>query len=544
MFIADNSTGDFMEKRVIAVFLSFCLIMGTLCLRLYTVTTQSDAVSYISSHYKKITLDTLRLPIYDCNGKPLVNQSTENFVVAKPTETALSLLYEMLPTDKFDEIATALVQGSAGYVSLGDEVLDSCTSFVTLKKNIRYSSNPRAVHLVGYINSDGDGVSGIERCFDSLLKTDIPLYAGFLCDVNGDIVDGAEIETNYKYNTHNGGVSTTLDIDFQSIAEEELRASRIKKGAVVVSDVKTGEIKALASIPTFDPNNVKDYLDETTSPFSNRALSAYPVGSVFKVAVAACALENGIDKSFSFNCSGAITVEGNTFHCNNSTAHGKLDMESALALSCNCYFIELSKELGGKAILETASLFGFGQTVEIAKDLYSSQGKLPSGEALEISGNLANFSFGQGAFTATPVQMINVFNAIANSGKYTPVYCVNDAKDADGNMVYSFKAKAPVHAISKETANLLLTMLTTVVKEGTARNAQTEGFDSAGKTATAQTGVYNQDGTEQLCTWFGGFFPADNPRYSVIVLAQDGTTGGTDCAPVFKSIAQRIIQRK
>lgn len=543
-YTADNSYGDFMEKRVIAVFLFFCLVMGGLCLRLYTVTTDTEAASYISSHYKNVTLDTLRLPIYGCDGEPLVNRTCENFVVAKPTEAAVSLLYENLSAEEFDIIATPLLQGSAGYVSVGEKFFEQSLSYITLKKFIRYGKSPTAVHLVGYVNSDGDGVSGIERCFNSYMKTDVSLYAGFLCDVNGDFVDGAEIKTDTLYNNHKGGIHLTIDSVIQAIAQEELRAASIKKGAVIVSDIATGDIKALASVPEYDPNNVGDYLDDENSPLTNRALSAYPVGSVFKVVVAACALENGINQNFSYICRGEAQVDGNTFHCNNSTAHGLLDMEDALACSCNCYFIELSKRLGGKAILETANLFGFGESVEIAEGLFSSQGELPTAKELKTSGNLANFSFGQGRFTAAPVQMINVFNAIANGGKYTSPYCVDRVLDVSGNSVYDFKAKAPVYAISQTTADTLLKMLTAVVEEGTAKNAATDGFFSAGKTATAQTGIYNEKGEEQLCTWFGGFFPADNPRYSVVILSEEGTTGGEDCAPVFKSIAERIAQRK
>ena len=533
-----------MEKRIIAVFLAFCLVMGGLCLRLYTATTDTEAASYISSHYKTLTLDTLRLPIVDCNGEPLVNRTSENFVVAKPTEKAVSLLYESLTSAEFDTIATALLQGSPGSVSVGDKFFAPNNSFVTLKKNVRYGENPLAVHLVGYVNSDGNGVSGIERCFDDLMKTDVTLSAKFLCDAKGDFVDGAEIQTDTLYNSHKGGVQLTLDSRIQSVVQEELRASSIKKGAVLVCDVHTGEIKAMASVPEYNPQKVGESLADGSSPLSNRALGAFPAGSVFKVVVAASALENGISEGFSYTCRGSVDVGNKTFRCNNSTAHGTLDMQKALACSCNCYFIALAKAVGGKALLQTASLLGFGQSTEIAKGLFSSKGELPSAEDLKIEGALANFSFGQGAFTATPVQFANVFNAIASGGKYTNLFCVTSASNTAGERVYEFTPQAPVHALSESTAKKLASMLVAAVGEGTAKNARTEGFASAGKTATAQTGTYDENGEERLCTWFGGFFPADNPKYSVVILSENGTTGGEDCAPVFRRIAQRIFEQK
>ncbi len=533
-----------MEKRIIAVFLTFCLAMGGLCLRLYTATTDTEAASYIASHYKTVTLDTLRLPIIDCNGVPLVNRTNENFVVAKPTENAMSRLYESLSDEEFDTITAFLLQGSAGYVNIGDKFLKQDAGFATLRKFVRYGENPMAVHLVGYVNSDGKGVSGIERCFDDYLKTDITLSAKFLCDAKGDFVDGAEIKTDSLYANHKGGVLLTVDSSVQSVVQEELRASSIKKGAVVVCDVHTGEIRAMASVPEYDPENVGKSLSDKNSPLTDRALSAFSVGSVFKVVVAASALENGISENFSYTCRGSVAVGGNDFHCNNSTPHGTLNMQKALACSCNCYFICLAKAVGGKALLETASLLGFGQSTEIAKGLFSSKGELPSAESLKTEGALANFSFGQGAFTATPVQFANVFNAIASGGKYTVPFCVRSASNPAGERVYEFIPKAPVVALSESTAKKLSSMLQAVVSDGTARNAQTVGFNSAGKTATAQTGIYDENGKELLCTWFGGYFPAENPQYSVVIVSEDGTTGGEDCAPVFRKVAQRIFEQK
>lgn len=536
--------GDIMEKRVIAVFLTFCLAMGSLCLRLYTLTTDFEYANYTSSHYKKVLLDTLRLSIVDCNSEPIVNRSCENFVVAKPGEKSVSLLYEALSLEEFDDIATSLLRGSTGYVSVGERFFEQNTNFITLKKFVRYGENPLAVHLIGYVNSDGNGVSGIERCFNSFLKTDVYLSADFLCDANGDFVQGAEIKTDPLYNYNTGGVKLTLDKKIQSVVQEELRASAIRKGTVVVCDVKTGEIRAMASAPEYDPDKVSDYLKDEDSPLTNRALSAFSVGSIFKVVVAACALESGISENYSYKCDGSIDVDGNTFHCNNAVAHGSVNMETALTQSCNCYFIDLAGEIKVRDLLGMAGNFGFGNSIEIAKGLFSSKGELPCAEDLKKSGNLANFSFGQGRFTATPMQMINVFNAIANGGKYISPYCVDNVKDVNGNVVYSFLPGAPTVALSAEAAEKITRMLVGVVENGTAQKARTSDFQSAGKTATAQTGIYNEKGEEQLCTWFAGFFPADSPRYSVVVLSEEGTTGGEDCAPVFKAIAQRIYELK
>ncbi len=539
-FMWNTKNGDLMEKRIICVFLSFCIVMGCLCLRLYHVTTQTDAVSYISSHTKKIVLDTLRLPFFDCEGKLLVNENQESFIVSKPTEKAIDYLSENLENEQFEKIYASLSRENPGYVKIGDRYFEKTNDCTVLKKNIRYSDNPSAVHLLGYIDSDGNGVSGLERSFNDFLKTDVDLFAGFLCDARGKLVAGTDIETDISYEQHKGGLHLTIDKDIQGIVGEELRASTVKKGAVLVCDTSTGEIKAMVSMPEYDPDNVGEFLERSDSPLLNRALSAYAVGSVFKVVVAASALEKGVDEEFSYNCNGKITVRNNEFKCNNSTAHGKMNMESALSESCNCYFIALGQKIGSKAILETAKALGFGQNIEIAKGIACDEGIIPDDDDI---GTLANLSFGQGKLTATAVQMINVFNCVANGGEYVLPFCVNYATDLSGEKVYEYKPKAPIKALSEETAKKLKQMLTTAVEKGTARSAKSDVFLSAGKTATAQTGIYTAD-KERLCTWFGGFFPADNPKYCVVIVCEDGTTGGENCAPVFKAVAERIYERK
>lgn len=540
----NTNIGDFMQKRVVAVFLCFCLIMGGLCLRLFVLTTGSQTVGYMTSHSKKVVIDALRLPIYDCKGDLLVNEKKENYFAAKPSDETFDFIRKNLNEDQQTSINSQLFQGSAGYVNIKDKYFDATDDYIVLKKNVRYWDNQQATHLIGYINSDGDGVCGIEKSFDEILKTDIDLYAGFMCDGTGRFINGGQIETDVRYEVNNGGVYLTIDKDIQSVVEEQLRASSIKKGAVIVSDIKTGEIKALASVPEYDPDDVSASLDDENSPLTNRALSAYAPGSVFKVVVAAAALENGVSENFSYHCNGQINAGGTVFRCNNSVAHGEMDMESALCESCNCYFIALGEKVGAKAVLETANAFGFGQNIEIAKEIYSAKGTLPDIKSIENEGALANFSFGQGRLCATPVQMINVFNAVANGGEYTLPYCVDYAADLSGKKVFGFTPKAPVRAISKENANKLLLMLQTVVEKGTAKNAGSQLFSSAGKTATAQTGIYNENGEEQLCTWFGGIFPADAPEYSVVIVCEGGTTGGENCAPVFKAVSERVFEIK
>ncbi len=531
-----------MQKRAIAVFFTFCVAMGMLCLRLYTIPLQIDAASRLQRHNKTITLDTLRLPFLDFEGRPLVNTQTETFAAVKPVEAALAEAARCVGEKDLDTVRASIRSGLPTVCKAQAEFKKSIY-LLPLRKYVRYASGT-AAHLIGYVNGDGDGVTGLERALDGALKTDISLYAGFVCDAKGRIVTGAEIVTDPRYETCKGGVTLTIDRTLQTIAEEELRASVIKKGAVVLCETATGKIRAMASVPTFDRNNVASYLQDADAPLVNRALRAYAVGSVFKAAVAAAALEHGVPASHTYRCAGSCTLDGISYHCNNGTAHGAIDMAQALACSCNCYFIELARRIGADAVLETARLLGFGETIAVAKGLYADAGRLPTREQLAVSGNLANFAFGQGAFTANPLQVSNLFSCIGSGGAYTLPYAVESIRNADGETVYTAAPKAPVRALQPETARTLTAMLTGVIENGTAKQAKTEGFACAGKTATAQTGSFRADGSEKLCTWFAGFFPADQPRYTIVILREDGVTGGGDCAPVSRAIAERVMEIK
>ncbi len=531
-----------MSKRAAISLFLFCSIISGLCFRLFTLCVKADTVQYTLSHYKTVTIDYLRLPFYDCNGEKLCNISQESFLAVKPVIGSLPIIREALSKSDFLSVADTISGGSPAYAHISYEKNINNLNVVTLKKFIRYDDDS-FIHLLGYIDNENNGVDGIEKSFNSFLKTDIPLYASFSCGADGSIIEGEKIKTQTLYYSSKGGLYLTVDKDIQRISEEALKNSDIKKGAVLIVDSSNGQIRAMASVPAFSRNNVAVSLNDKNSPLINRALCSYPVGSVFKVAVSVSALENGISPDYSIKCTGSITVDGKIFHCNKSKAHGVVNMKSALECSCNCYFIKLSQLIGSKNVLETASVLDYGKSTEIAKDIKSSSGNLPSSDELESSGSSALFSFGQGNFTANAVQISNMFSAVANSGKYYSPYAVIKGVDADGKEVYRYYPKSPVHVMKKETADLLKYMLISVVENGTAKNAYTPVVISGGKTATAQTGIYNNK-QEKLITWFGGFFPADEPEYTVVILSEDGTTGGEDCAPVFRVIAENITKSK
>lgn len=528
-----------MNKRLVAVFTAFSLAFGCICLRLYTLSTGGADMVISGKHNYTIETGRIRGDILDCNGEKLVSTDYDNVVAAKPTYKALAELEKVLDSQTCSDIEKRMQKGNAVSVNIGKLEITQNSDAVILKSYKRNSVNQPARHIIGYLNGEGRGVTGIEKSFDNILHTGKSLTASFGADVYGRVLSGTRIEIKNS-TLKTSSVTLTIDKQIQTAVENALDISDVECGGAVVVDIATGAIRAMASRPDFEPQNIADYLKDENAPLVNRALGAYAVGSVFKVAVTVAAIESGIDE-FCYNCKGSTEVDGVTFNCNNKTEHGELNITNALECSCNTFFIELARKTGPERILETASLLGFGQETRLADGIVSKSGILPSVGKLSSSGALANFSFGQGEFTATLLQLATMMSAVAGTGRYVSPYIVEKVTDPDGNVIQSHEKPFPVTAMSEKTARRLNVMLTSVVDNGNAQKARLKnGIPAAGKTATAQTGTFT-NGEEAYNTWFAGFFPADNPRYTVVILKERGESGATDCAPVFKRIADKII---
>jgi penicillin-binding protein 2 len=268
-------------------------------------------------------------------------------------------------------------------------------------------------------------------------------------------------------------------------------------------------------------------------------LLPFSVGSVFKPVVAAAALESGISEKFEYNCTGSVVYNGVTFHCHKKDGHGLIDMNDAVANSCNTYFIELALKTGAENIVDIASDFGFGHKFFLADGIESSKGILPSTDDLDSKAAIANLSFGQGTLLATPLQICSLMATIARGGVYVEPYLIEGECDEDGffTRIYRYEEKKRVMSIG--TSKKIMGFLEAVVENGSGRRAKSNCVSVAGKTATAQTGK-SRNGEEIYNAWFAGCFPADNPKYAIAILKEDGGEGALSCAPVFKTIAEKI----
>ena len=494
-----------------------------------------------ANSYSSMTVElaTLRGTVYDCNLQPLTNAETELYAAAKPSGYSLGQLKGRVMPDVFDSVMERMANGKCVAVKIDSPIAEN-NDIKEISLPVRYNSDSLACHVIGYLNGEGWGVSGAEKAFDSLLAEHTSTVAvRFAANAKGRAMLGGEILVEGNEIPRNG-IVLTVDKSVQRIVENALDGSDTECAAAVVIEVESGAVRACVSRPAFNQNDLAAALSNENSPLINRAFLPFSVGSVFKPFVAAAAIENGTE-NFEYNCTGSVTLNGVTFNCHKSEGHGVLDMQGAVANSCNTYFIALANLTGGENIIETAKEFGFGNEIVFAEGMKSSVGVLPEADELDSKAAVANVSFGQGSLLATPVQICSAFAAIARDGVHVQPYLVEGEVDSDGKFtrIKSYGERRQI--ISVSTAKLLQKFLEAVVKDGSGKRAQSSCITAAGKTATAQTGKA-ENGEEIYNAWFAGWFPAEKPKYAVAILKENGGEGAVSCAPVFREIAEKVAE--
>lgn len=402
----------------------------------------------------------------------------------------------------------------------------------------RYSNDNFCTHILGYVNRENHGVAGIEHIYDAILHGDERSHQLVsVMDARGKAIKGLMTKIK-EQETLDSQVVLTIDKNIQQIVESEMNKS-IPKGCIVIMDVESKDILAMASRPTFNPN-ILDNLDAADSPMINRALTAYHPGSLFKMLVSIAALEEGIvnidDK---FSCSGSYTFNsGYEMDCWDEDGHGELNLAEAFANSCNPAFIQVGLKTGRKKIMQ------YAQELNLCNPSIIGYSVNNRDSHVEIDGGeiaLANACLGQQGVMVSPLQICSLVATIADDGFYREPVLVKSTRDQNGSeakTVYPQKRRL----ITARTAELLQKMMQKTVQEGTGKRAAFPECQSAGKTATSQTGKYINPDEELLNVWFAGYFPATQPRFAIVILREEGKSGSQDCAPIFAKIGREILK--
>ena len=524
------------RARMFLVFLGLLLVLACVSLTRASQGEEYVAAAGAQSLYR-LDIAQSRGTIYDCNLSPLTGSGSQYVAAVAPTIQAIGALEKATDGEYRDQLALALENGKPFQLVLDKPVVDDQIDLFQVPQ--RYEEDQLAPHIVGYLDSLGGGAAGVELAMDDALRR----YEGeasvtYRVDALGRTIAGEERQVTNTLSRSQGGVALTLDSVVQALAEEA--AAGLGKGAVVVTEVPDCEIRAVSSVPDFSPLDLGEASESEDSPLVNRAFSAYAPGSVFKLVTAAALLEEGLGDT-TFSCVGSLNAGGLQFHCVNNTAHGALDLNGAIAQSCNCYFINAARVLGGQKVLTMAYNLGLGGAQEFGRGLWTASGELPSLQDLQNTRALANFSFGQGELTVTPLQVCAILNTIAGDGISVTPRLILGLVDEGRELTEQIPSTASsTRVMSVSTARKLQQAMVQTAQEGTGRAAAPEGVQVAIKTGTAQTGVY--EGEEELLHfWYCGIvWEGDSPRWCVTVLKESSPDGQEDAAKAFRQVVQGL----
>ena len=424
---------------------------------------------------------------------------------------------------------------------------------------MRYGDKPLAAHITGHLGKisgneqfqqlqqnsskkynlgDWVGQAGLEYFYEEELKGTFPQrWARIAVDARGRVINGEGLNVNTTgADPMRRNVVTTIDRRIQQIVEAAMD-EHIKNGAVVVMKAGSGDILAMASRPYYDPSPDmigRSFNSRQGDVYIDHCTSLFQPGSVFKVVLAAAAIDLGkVEMNEDFTCLGA---KASPVSCWLDEGHGLIAFHQAFAQSCNPVFVEIGRRLGADTIISYASAFGLSNQSIAGYPL--KRDKRQNLAAIGAKYNLANSSVGQGPVLVTPVQVTAMMNTVASGGLYYPPRLVVGVTDNQGSFVRKIKQPEPARAISKYTAKIMQDLLREVTNTGVGRQAQVAQWGSAGKTGSAQ--LAGSD--EMVDAWFSGFTPADNPEYVITVLVHGGISGGTTAAPIYKEIAEKIMQ--
>ena len=447
-----------------------------------------------------------------------------------------------------------------------------------------YPYGSLAAQVIGFTNASGQGSEGVEAAYNSFLEGD----AGKVITSKGN----NEIDMPYSYEKYleslgGADVILTLDTTVQACLEKRMEEAiakfDVRNGAFgMVMNVNTGEILAMATLGSYDPNAYLEIADEDTAQeleqlrasgseryqealtaarlkqWRNRCISdGYEPGSTFKVLTMAAALDSGaITLNTGFHCGGAEQIPGRSqlLHCWRSAGHGSQQTPQALQNSCNLAFAHIALKMGGDTFYKYIEKFGILEKTGIdlsgeSKGIFFDKEIVTNTDKWGTA-SLTSGSFGQ-TFKITPLQLVRAISSVVNGGSLMEPYIVSEIVDADGHTILKQEPTVVRRTISEETSNMMLGLIESVVNEGTAKNAAVAGYAIGGKTGTSEKiDVFDENGQRVLdkIVSFVGVAPMDNPEYIVLVALDTPSretgiyiSGGVMAAPTVGAVMSDIL---
>ncbi len=523
------------ERRIGISYFLLLVAMFLVAVRIVNLSLDPKLSSVANSTaMRTVTLSRQRGTVFDRNMEPITNREKKYVTLITDIPSASITLCDYFTSGEVEGILRSVREGGLPMITTDKRI--SGEGLVSY--GYTEHQEDAALHLVGYTDDEGHGVSGLEAVFDELLYSDEIVELTFGIDGHGKVIKGDNID--YKINSaiEKSGVMLTIDYEIQRATEQA--ANSLTSGAVVVMDVKSGEIMAMVSRPDFSLKGLAEALGDSSSPLLNRAMQTYSVGSGFKPCVAAAALEAGRD-GFLWFCGGYADIDGQIYRCHKLSGHKWLDMTGALKHSCNTYFYNLAINVGAEKIYQMAERAGFNNAVSLGYGISTKKAQIgDKAWLLKSDRALANLAIGQGELMISPIGILPLYCAIASDGSYVPPSLIKGFVE-NSEISDTEPENKRVELMSKATAEKLKKALLGVLDEnGTGASARPKTTTAAGKTSTAETGII-KDGESVVNRWFCGFFPYDEPKYAVAVLSDDSKDV---CGQVFAEVADKITAIK
>ncbi|TMJ06474.1 MAG: penicillin-binding protein 2 [Bacillati bacterium ANGP1] len=572
------------SRRLFILSLIIGMLIGILVVRLWQVQVLQGASYLRQSEDNRIRDYTLAAPrgiIYDRKGRPLVSNRPAFTVAVLPLELRnpaiviprLAPILAMAP----DEITTRIVSNrprlfepvrikrdvGPNVVAMIEENRLDLPGVIILPEPVRYYLHGKmAAHVLGYLGEvdpdelaarqvegykPGDliGKAGAERAYETVLR-----------GIDGRLrmeVDalGRPLRVLSRLPAIPGrAIVLTLDLDVQKAAYDALVASGMQAGAAMAMDPRSGDILAMASIPSYDPNlfaigiSPKAWQAITTDrrkPLLNRAIAAtYEPGSVFKLVTATAALEHGIvTRQTMFDAPGYFQLGQWTF--GDLRAWGRIDFITGIANSVNVVFYTLGYRLGGEELAKYALMMGLGELtgVDLPGEI---NGTIPSPSTKEqlvgepwYPGDSVNMSIGQGAITVTPIQVVRMLGGIATGGQLMQPRILLMTYDRNRSQHRADPFLQRTVPFQASTLAVLREGMRAVVERGSGLGARIPGLPMAGKTGSAE----NPRGKPHA--WFAGYAPVGEPRIVVVAFVEHGFRGGISAAPVARAVLHAVF---
>ncbi len=550
-----------MRKRILIAFIMLCVVFAALFGRLFYLQIVDGKMlrsRAAEQWYRDLPLKASRGKILDRGGSVLAGNSDVFTLYARPNavkdkENVAAEIASALELDA--ESVLKKLESSVGEVTIKRKI-DAETAYALREKNIgglyytldterNYPLGSTSSQILGFTNIDNVGQSGLESYYDKYL-TGIDGYAYTTTDMAGREVEGGV--TRYVPSIPGCDVTLSVDMNIQSFAQSAVETAATefsaRSASMVVMDVNTGGIVAMAKSPSFDlndpPRNDLDLLNELSR--NTMIVDMYEPGSTFKIFTTAAAIEAGVvSDNDSFYCAGSRTVDGQRIRCWRSIGHGSQHLAEGVKNSCNCVFMDLALRLGTDRFYSALDNFGLGKKTGV--DFAGESSGMLMNKSNVKTVDLARIGFGQ-AVAVTPLQLIAGVSSIVNGGTLYKPYLVQKVSSYDGMTIAERAPEVVRRTVSEATSARMREYLLGVVQSGGGSKAGVDGYAIGGKTGTAQKYVNGGIAQGKYVSSFIGFAPANDPKYAVLMIVDEPQGymyyGSLVAAPyagrVFKSI--------